>query len=95
VVASEFFEVGGANSLQEDNEIISKSHGEVLLFVKGWEPPTMDFIDYLKELSSHVDKVIVTPVGTAKNGYKIDAEAVDVWDRKLSYINDAKVWLKR
>jgi len=95
LTSSQFFEVGGANSFKEDSEIISKSHGEILLFVKGWEPPTMDFIDYLKELSQNVDKIVVTPIGTVKNEYKIDVNAVDVWDRKLSQINDAKVWLKR
>ena len=95
IITPEFFEVGGSKSLEEDNEILAKSHGEVLFFVKGWEPPTMDFIDYIKELSLKVDKIIVVPVGTAKNNYKIDTSAVDVWDRKLSQLHEPKVWLKR
>jgi len=95
VIAPKFFEVGGANSFEEDNEVISKSQGEVLFFVKGWEPPTMDFVDYLQELSRKVDKVIVVPVGTAENNYEIKQHTIDVWDRKLSQLAEEKVWLKR
>lgn len=90
-----FFEVGGINTLDEDSEIIAKSKGEVLFFVKGWEPPTMDFVDYLEALSTKVDKVVLVPVGTAEDHYEIDPHAVDVWDRKLSIIQNQKVWLKR
>ncbi len=95
VIAPQFFEVGGANSLEADNEIIAKTHGEVLFFVKGWEPPTMDFVDYLEELSKKADKVLVVPVGTVENNYEIASSGVDVWDRKLTQISNAKVWLKR
>ena len=95
IIAPQFFEVGGANSLDEDNEILSKSHGEVSLFVKAWEPPTMDFVDYISALSDRVDKVVVVPVGTAKDDYAIEASYVDVWDRKLTQIKKANVWLKR
>ena len=95
VIAPQFFEVGGSNTFEEDNEIISKSHGEVLFFVKGWEPPTMDFADYLKELTLKVDKVVIVPVGTVENHYEIKQSAIDVWDRKLSQMNEKKVWLKR
>jgi hypothetical protein len=95
VISPSFFEVGGSNSFDEDNEIIAKSKGEVLFFVKGWEPPTMDFVDYLQQLSAKVDKVIVVPVGTAEDHYEIASEDVDVWDRKLSQVKGENVWLKR
>ena len=95
VIAPKFFEVGGANSFEEDNEVISHSHGEVLFFVKGWEPPTMDFLDYVQELSKKVDKIIVVPVGTAENNYEIKQSTIEVWDRKLSQLAEEKVWLKR
>ena len=93
--ASRLFEVGGKNSLREDSEIIAKSKGEILLFVKGWEPPTMDFVDYLEELCLQVDKVTIVPVGTAENAYSIKEAAFGVWERKLSMINEEKVCLKR
>ena len=94
VISPKFFEVGGGNTLDEDNEIIHLSHGEVLLYVKSWEPPTMDFIDYLESLSDRVDKIIVCPVGTQEDAYETDAREVNVWARKLSMLGSEKVWLK-
>ena len=94
VIAPTHFEVGGANSFEEDNEVISKSHGEVLLVVKAWEPPTMDFVDYLIDLSSKVDKIIVMPIGTSDNLYQTTQNALDMWANKLALVNHEKVWLK-
>ena len=88
-------EVGGANTLDQDMEIVFKSHGEILLFVKGWEPPTMDFVDYLSELTDKVDKVIVVPIGTRANAYEATPKEIDIWENKLSMLGDTKVWLKR
>lgn len=90
-----FFEVGGANSLEEDNEILMQSKGQVLLFVKGWEPPTMDFIDYVDMLSQKVESVVIVPIGTVDEGYNIERSYVDIWARKLSDIKRENVWLKR
>ena len=95
IIAPTHCEVGGANSLEEDTEIVFKSHGEILLFVKAWEPPTMDFVDYLSELTDKVDKVIVVPIGTAENHYEASDKEIDVWENKLSMLGDMKVWLKR
>ncbi|HEY9189679.1 MAG TPA: DUF2868 domain-containing protein [Sulfurovum sp.] len=95
IISPEHFGVGGSNQLEEDSEVVAKSRGEVLLFVKAWEPPTMDLSDYLEALAPKVDKVIVAPVGTAEDGYSVTAKELDVWDRKLSVLNHEKVWLKR
>ena len=95
IISPEHFGVGGSNLLEEDSEVVAKSRGEVLLFAKAWEPPTMDFADYLEALAPKVDKVIVAPVGTLENSYSTTAKELDVWDRKLSAMNNEKVWLKR
>ena len=95
IIAPEHFGVGGAHSLEEDSEVAAKSKGEVLLFVKAWEPPTMDFVDHLEALTVKADKVIVTPVGIAENSYRATAKEVDVWEGKLSLLKNEKVWLKR
>ena len=94
VISPKFVEAGGANSLDEDMEIIYHSQGEVLLYVKAWEPPTMDFIDYLEALAKRVNKVIVCPVGTIEDVYETQAREVNVWARKLSMFGSEKVWLK-
>ncbi len=95
IIAPVHCQVGGTNRLEEDTEIVFKSHGEILLFVKAWEPPTMDFVDYLSELTGKVDKVIIVPIGTAENHYEASSKELDVWENKLSRLGDRKVWLKR
>ena len=89
------YDVGGTNTLEEDAEIIHKSHGEVLLYVKAWEPPTMDFMDYLEALLARVDRVIVVPVGTQEHHYKADDKMIQIWIKKLAQLGSNKVWLKR
>ena len=95
VTSKEYFEVGGSRSFEEDAEVISKSKGEVLLFVKAWEPPTMDFVDYLEDLSQKVQKITLLPVGTTENNYQSREQYVDVWEDKLTLIENEKVWLQR
>ncbi|HIP61895.1 MAG TPA: DUF2868 domain-containing protein [Sulfurovum sp.] len=94
VQVSASFDVGGTNTLDEDSKIISKSHGAVLLYVKSWEPPTMDFVDFLSELIVVVDKVTVCPVGTALDGFIVQGKELDMWARKLQITGERKVWLK-
>ncbi len=94
VICPKIFEVGGGNTLEEDSEIAHKSHGEVLLYVKAWEPPTMDFMDYLDELLQSADKIIVYPIGTEDVSYHAQEKYVDIWVRKLSLIKSKKIWMK-
>lgn len=94
IIAPMLVDVGGTNSFKEDTAIIAKSKGEVLLFVKAWEPPTMDFVDFLEELTKKVDKVVVMPLGTVEEGYVTTQKYLRVWSKKLVLINDNKVWLK-
>ncbi len=94
VLTPRTFEVGGSNSLDEDSEIISRCTGEVLFYVKSWEPPTMDFIDFLDDLTAVADKVIVTPVGTVEDRYLPKTKELEMWGKKLQTLNSEKVWLK-
>ncbi len=89
--------VGGSNSLDEDDKVIDDSSGDILLFVKAWEPPMMDFVDYLADLSinDNVKKVIIMPIGTLEDDYKTTDTYIDIWANKLSLSEDGKVWLKR
>ncbi len=95
VIAPKVFDVGGTNSLEEDSEIISKCQGEVLFYVKSWEPPTMDFVDFLEELSEQVDKIILAPVGTVESVYLPKTRELEMWGRKLQTLENKKVWLKK
>lgn len=94
VLTPYLIEVGGGNSLAEDREILNQCHGEVLLYVKAWEPPTMDFVDFVEMLLQKTDKVIVVPVGTEAKAYSAKESEVNVWARKLFTLNSDKIWLK-
>ncbi len=95
VRASHCIEAGALMPLAKEGEIQDKSKVEVLCFVRAWEPPTMEIVDFLTELSCRADKVIVVPVGTLENQYRATPKELDVWDRKLTVLNHDKIWLKR
>jgi len=89
------FKLGGTNTLHEDEEIISRLKGEVLLYVKSWEPPTMDLIDALSAITTHADRITLLPVGTNTDSYIPTSKELDIWERKLQLLNHPKVWLCR
>ena len=94
IVASFILPVGGNNSLEDDAYAVSQSHGEMLLCIKAWEPPTMDFIDFVQALSKQADKITVVPLGTPQEAYRPQSNAVQVWARKLALLQDDKIWFK-
>ncbi len=86
-------EVGGNNTLEEDQHIVAQSSGEVLLFVKAWEPPTMDLMDYLEALSRQAESVTVVPVGTEHTEYKPKESDQAVWTDMIAKADLSKVWI--
>jgi hypothetical protein len=86
-------EVGGTQSLTEDDAVLASTSGRVLLLVKGWEPPTMDFIDFLTDLVEQVEQVCVAPIGPADDRYVVTSDQVAVWSRKLQWVDLGKVYL--
>jgi len=87
-------EVGGSNTLSEDSKIAHKTYGKVLLYVKAWEPPTLDIIDYIEELGRYAEKIIVYPIGTQDEQYFTKEKFINIWIGKLSLINNKKMWVK-
>ena len=85
--------VGGKNSFSEDKEVIDSLKGSVLLYVKAWEPPTMDFMDFLEEVLENraIEKVEVCPLGTSAEGYTSRRSDVEIWLKKLKTINADKL----
>ena len=74
---------GGSRSLGEDEQIIALSRGTVLLLVKAWEPPMMDWADFLEDLCTVADRITVAPIGNAQTRYRADPKEAAVWSRKL------------
>ena len=91
IVAKTCREAGGNNTLEADRRLAEESEGKVLLFVKAWEPPTMDFIDYAEMLLENVSQMNIFPVGTPKSDYQASQRDRQVWERKLAVIENDKV----
>ena len=85
--------VGGKNSFLEDKKIIDKLKGEVLVYVKAWEPPTMDFMDFLEDIldNDSIKSIEIAPLGMVENHYKGKSEDIAVWLRKLESIDSDKL----
>jgi len=87
--------VGGNHSFKEDEMVAKEAKERVLLYVKSWEPPTMDFIDFLEELleNKNVYEIKVYPLGTAARYYESNEEEVAIWKRKIQSLKSKKVWV--
>jgi hypothetical protein len=88
------FEIGGSHTLQEDADVANSSSKEVLLYVKAWEPPTLEIVDYIELLLKHIDKITVFPIGTEDEKYQVKKKFIDIWIGKLSMIDSNKIWIK-
>ena len=87
------FHVGGNNTLEADEKVIEESSGSVVLFVKAWEPPTMDAVDHIMALIPKVERLVIWPIGLEEDGYVANPRSVAVWVRKLTPLINEKVWI--
>jgi hypothetical protein len=95
VKASFVNSVGGRHSFEEDEEVANRAEENVLLYVKSWEPPTMDFVDFLEELieNSRVDEIELFPIGLPENNYRSTEKEFSIWNRKIEGLKAKKVWV--
>ena len=92
---------GGANSLARDEEVIARAvslsaGGGVIVFVRAWEPPLDEFLDFLGELRAAVSggtPIVVAPLGmNDRPGRASPEEAhLDMWRKGLAPLGDP--WL--
>ncbi|MBL0721090.1 MAG: DUF2868 domain-containing protein [Sulfurovum sp.] len=90
------YEVGGRKLLEEDSKVIEQAHGDIIFYIKSWEPPTMDFIDFIENLShKDVKNIEIYLIGIKECLYKCTDEDFKIWERKLSLLKDKKIRIKR
>jgi hypothetical protein len=94
IEGSILYKVGGDNSLREDEEILESIDSDTLLYVKSWEPPTMDFIDFIEELSSRCSTTLY-PIGTVEYKYRAKDEEFEIWERRVSLIKNSGIRMRR
>ena len=79
--------LGGNQSLKEESTTISRMQGDILLLIKAWEVPTMEFIDTLEELAHKADTVTLYPIGYAKAHYRANPQDLTIWEQKIAAQN--------
>lgn len=99
------FAAGGATSVSEDlvcgrevGRTVESSDGDVLVVVKGWEPPMMDFLDFVASLRAALSRegtmIFILPVGldpTAELSLATEQQ-IGIWRGKLATVSDP--WLR-
>ncbi len=96
ITVSEMYEAGGSRTLEEDQHVIDLSSGNILLYVKSWEPPTLDFIDFLSVLTEpRKNSVTLYPLGTLQSDYRVSEADFDIWQQKISSMKDLKIRMIR
>jgi len=93
--AKKLFSVGGSHTFTEDEAIAHQVTQTLLLYVKSWEPPTMDFVDFLEMLieNEKVTSIEIYPLGTVGRYYESDEKDIAVWKRKIQGLKSKKVWV--
>lgn len=85
--------VGGMHSLEAEEALLEDVSGEVCFLVKGWEPPTMECMDFLEGLTQRATRVVLAPVGTPSEGYKASQREEEIWKRKVLFLSlDSVEW---
>ncbi|SFV54990.1 hypothetical protein MNB_SV-6-816 [hydrothermal vent metagenome] len=95
ISAKYIYEAGGSHSLDDDESVIENSNGEVLLYVKSWEPPTMDFVDFVIPLAQKSEGVTIYPIGASQDEYKPTDKFYDIWASKISGLKLDNIKMKR
>ena len=95
IESGQVYEAGGSHSLEEDREVSRSLHGEVLLYVKSWEVPTMDFVDFLTGVLEEDTSVTIYPLGTDENGLEATEAQYMIWERKISSLGLERVRMIR
>jgi len=95
IQSNTIYSIGGNHSFEEDEVSASNAKGRVLLYVKAWEPPTMDFVDFLEILVENRDvfEVELFPLGTVENNYIRSKKELSIWKRKIEGLKLNKVWV--
>jgi len=89
---------GGENSLQQDIEnlynldiTLGKS---ICIVTKSWEPPLLEFHDYIKSLREHFGaeaSISIQPIDTS--GDYANTADTEVWRQSIAKLQDAKVYV--
>lgn len=91
-------EAGGSPDLDADRraaEALAEGRGPVIVFTPAWEPPLLEFLDFLATLREHTGKdtsIVVMPVGEADEPVG-DVER-ETWAQAVGRLADPQVYVE-
>ncbi len=96
---TELIEAGGARDLSQDRAaleaIAAAGQRTVVIFTPAWEPPLLEFLDFVAALRRELgpaSAVLVTPV--AEDERCVTEVETDIWGRALGRLSDPQVYLE-
>ncbi len=86
------FIAGGNNTLEDDQEVINFVKGDyIVIVVKAWEPPVIDFTDFIDELEAKVKNIDLLLVGLVEDAYRPKRQDIEIWSRKLEKYQNIRI----
>jgi hypothetical protein len=92
---------GGKNSIEQDQRIIEElrtatDEPAIIVVVKSWEPPILDFLDFVEALRAALGPerpITVIPVSLSHKHDLIPAASndLDIWKKKLQSLGDPRL----
>ena len=96
---------GGAQSLDADAQLVAQlgrqgGNATIAVFVKAWEPPLLDFMDFITALRHAVGeqrRIAVTPVAQDTAGRVLTGRPQDLetWRTQISKLSDPATFVQR
>ena len=93
------FTAGGAASLDDDRATIENAAAvgprRIAVFTRAYEPPMLDFVDFVKRLRARVGAevaIVVVPTPDLAGGASNDD--VDTWRRTLARLGDTRLYVE-
>jgi Protein of unknown function (DUF2868) len=90
-------EAGGGHSLASDRAALEQLRAErsVFVFTSAWEPPLLDFVDFLGVLRATIGpgpSIVVVPVG--EHAETATPSERDMWARAVNKAGDARIYVE-
>ncbi len=92
-------DAGGGRTLSEDAAALEELRGDdgasVIVFTRAWEPPLLEFADFIRSLRARVGSrasIVVAPVAESASG--VDAVQRETWSRAIARLADPRLYLE-
>jgi hypothetical protein len=99
IAASDHLHAGGRQSTEQDQQLLvslcnKQDSNAVAILVKAWEPPMLEFMDFVRAVRQHCDQA--TPIMILLSGgqEKVSTADRDTWQLTLAQLNDPNLHIE-